>query len=94
MPLHDEDRTDDFTDDLADDPADPEGVRDEIAERLHGTLAGILERLPALARVRLLAFLHLVEHPDSTKAFLDVEPSGGLRLVLETCVAPCRSQQH
>jgi hypothetical protein len=69
-------------------------VQEEMMDCLAGTLAGVLDRLSPVARIRILAFLHLVEKPESMKATLEVLASGHLRLTLDTSVTPCRSQQH
>jgi hypothetical protein len=69
-------------------------VQEEMIENLSETLSQLLGTLPALARLRLLAFMHLVENPDTMKATLEIEPNGALRLTLDTRVAPSRSHQH
>lgn len=69
-------------------------VQEEMAEGLSENLSQLLELLPPIVRLRLLAFMHLVEQPDTTKAALEVQPSGSLRLTLETAVLPCRHHQH
>ena len=47
-----------------------------------------------LTRLRLIAFMHLVEDPGTLNASLGLTPSGRLSLTLETLVAPTRGQQH
>ncbi|MGO4386559.1 hypothetical protein AB4Y85_03395 [Microvirga sp. 2YAF29] len=69
-------------------------VQEEMIENLSESLAQLLGTLPPLARLRLLAFMHLVENPDTMKATLEIEPSGIMRLTLDTIVAPCRAHQH
>jgi hypothetical protein len=69
-------------------------VQEEMIENLSESLSQLLGTLPSLARLRLLAFMHLVENPDTMKATLEIEPSGALRLTLDTLVAPCRAHQH
>jgi hypothetical protein len=69
-------------------------VQEELADGISKNLGQLLTLLPSVARLRLLAFLHLVEQPDTMRATLEVQPSGLLRLTLDTAVAPCRSHQH
>lgn len=69
-------------------------VQEEMIENLSDSLAQLLGTLPSVARLRLLAFMHLVENPDTMKATLEIDPSGALRLTLDTLVAPCRTHQH
>jgi hypothetical protein len=69
-------------------------VQEEMIDNLSETLSQLLGALPPVARLRLLAFMHLVENPDTTKATLEVEPSGSMRLTLDTEVAPRRAHQH
>lgn len=69
-------------------------VQEEMIENLSECLSHLLETLPPVARLRLLAFMHLVENPDTMKATLEIENSGSLRLTLHTAVAPTRTQQH
>ncbi len=69
-------------------------VQEEMISNINKTLQELLEQLPAVARMRLLAFMHLVEDPDSMKATLDLQPSGSLRLTLDTSVTPTTARQH
>jgi hypothetical protein len=69
-------------------------VQEELANGISKNLGQLLPLLPSIARLRLLAFLHLVEQPDTMKATLEVQPSGLLRLTLDTAVAPRRSHRH
>jgi hypothetical protein len=69
-------------------------VQEEMIENLSESLSQLLGTLPSIARLRLLAFMHLVENPDTMRATLDIEPSGSLRLTLDTLVAPGRTHQH
>jgi hypothetical protein len=69
-------------------------VQEEMIDSLSKALAQLLGQLPPAARLRLLAFMHLVENPGTTKASLDVQPSGSMRLTLDTLVAPCHNHQH
>ncbi|MEZ0169684.1 hypothetical protein [Microvirga sp. TS319] len=54
----------------------------------------LLDLLPPVARLRFLAFLHLVEQPGTMAATLEIQPSGTLRLTLDTAIAPCRKHRH
>ena len=69
-------------------------VEEEMVDCISENLAQLLDLLAPLTRLRLLAFLHLVEQPDTMKATLEVQPSGVMRLTLDTEVTPCRSHQH
>jgi hypothetical protein len=69
-------------------------VQEEMIDGASRNLGQLLDLLPAVARLRLLAFFHLVEEPDTMKATLEVQPSGQLRLTLDTAVAPCSSRRH
>jgi hypothetical protein len=66
-------------------------VHEEMIDTLSVNLAQFLVLIPPVARLRLLAFMHLVEQPGTMKATLDVQASGSLRLTLDTMVAPCRA---
>lgn len=69
-------------------------VDEELLEGISENLIQLLDLLPPVARLRLLAFLHLVEQPGTMKATLEVQASGSLRLTLDTAIAPCRAHQH
>jgi hypothetical protein len=69
-------------------------VQEEMVEGLSENLSRLLDLVPPLVRLRLLAFMHLVEQPEAMKATLEVQPSGLLRLTLDTAVAPRRHHQH
>jgi len=69
-------------------------VQEEMIDCLVENFEQLLDLLPPIARLRLLAFLHLVEQPSTMKATLEVQPTGLLRLTLATTVAPCRAHQH
>jgi hypothetical protein len=69
-------------------------VQEEMIENLSDSLARLLGTLPSVARLRLLAFMHLVENPDTMRATLEIDPAGALRLTLDTMVAPSRTHQH
>lgn len=69
-------------------------VHEEMIEGVIENFEQLLDLLPPVARLRLLAFMHLVERPDTMKATLEVQSTGVLRLTLDTTVAPCRTQQH
>ncbi|WP_243374049.1 hypothetical protein [Microvirga solisilvae] len=69
-------------------------VQEEMAEGLGENLSQLLDLLPPVVRLRLLAFMHLVEQPEAMKATLEVQPCGLLRLTLDTTVSPCRTHQH
>ena len=62
---------------------------DELAEAVADAIAGAVMRLPPETRLRLIAFLHLMEEPGTTRAELDTAPPGFMRLVLtHTGLAP------
>jgi hypothetical protein len=69
-------------------------VQEEMADGATRTLAACLSRLPPIVRLRLLAFMHLVEDPSAMKAALEITPSGSMRLTLDTAVTPCPSHHH
>jgi hypothetical protein len=71
-----------------------EEAQEEAIESLSRTVAQVLERMPPLARLRLIAFMHLVEDPGALNASLGLTPSGRLSLTLEALVAPARGHQH
>jgi hypothetical protein len=66
-------------------------VQEEMIENLAQTMTQFLAQWPPVARLRLLAFMHLVEQPETMKALLEITPSGSLRLTLDTDVAPGRT---
>ncbi|EIM27704.1 hypothetical protein [Microvirga lotononidis] len=69
-------------------------VPDELIERASRNMAHCLAQFPAIARLRLLAFMHLVEYPDTMRASLEITPSGTMRLILDTKVAPDPAHRH
>ncbi len=69
-------------------------VQEEMIDGVRENLGPLLELLPPVARLRLLAFLHLVEQPDTMRATLEIQPSGFLRLTLDTAVGPCHLHRH
>ena len=69
-------------------------VQEEMADGVARTLAACLSRLPPVVRLRLLAFVHLVEDPAAMKAALEITPSGSMRLTLDTVVTPCPNHRH
>ena len=69
-------------------------AQEEVAECLSRTLTHVLEQMTPLARLRLIAFLHLIEDPEALNACLRLTPSGRLSLTLDTLVAPARGHQH
>ena len=77
-----------------DNPAPLPLVQEEVALCLSKTFTDMLGQLPPLAQLRLLAFMHLVDSPETLKASLEIHPSGSLRLTLDALVTPCRHHQH
>lgn len=69
-------------------------VQEEMVEGISQSMSQLLDVAPPIVRLRLLAFMHLIEHPETMKATLVVQPSGLMRLTLDTVVAPCRTHQH
>ena len=68
--------------------------QEELIEHASQNMAQCLAQFPPIARLRLLAFMHLVEDPDSTRAILEITPSGSMRLTLDTKVAPSPAHRH
>ncbi|MBL0406455.1 hypothetical protein JKG68_21080 [Microvirga aerilata] len=66
-------------------------VQEEMIENLSQAMAQFLAQWPPVTRLRLLAFMHLVEQPETMKALLEITPSGSLRLTLDTDVTPGRT---
>jgi hypothetical protein len=66
-------------------------VQEEMIENLTQAMAQFLAQWPPVTRLRLLAFMHLVEQPETMKALLEITPSGSLRLTLDTDVTPGRT---
>ena len=69
-------------------------VQEEMIDRVSQSLAQCLAQLPPIVRLRLLAFMHLVEFPDTMKASLELTPSGSMRLVLDTKIVPDTAHRH
>jgi hypothetical protein len=69
-------------------------AQEEAVECLSRTLIHVFEQMSPLARLRLIAFLHLIEDPEGLNASLRLTPSGRLSLTLDTLVAPARGHQH
>jgi hypothetical protein len=67
---------------------------EEMADGATRTLAVCISQLPPSVRLRLLAFLHLVEDPAGMKAVLEITPSGSMRLTLDAAVVPCPTHHH
>jgi hypothetical protein len=63
-------------------PALAVALREEIVDALSDTMNQVVARLPPAARLRLVAFLHLLDRPEATLANLEVDPAGGVRLTL------------
>ncbi len=69
-------------------------IREEMIDGATQTLAVCLSHLPPIVRLRLVAFMHLVEDPTALKAALEITPSGSMRLTLDTAVTPCPTHRH
>jgi hypothetical protein len=69
-------------------------VQEEMIEVATRTIAICLSHVPPIVRLRLLAFMHLVEHPATMRASLEISPSGSMRLTLDTAVEPSRGHHH
>lgn len=69
-------------------------LQEEVVDAMSDRMAQIIVKLPPITRLRFLAFLHLLERPESVKACLDVEPTGNLRLLLSTAVFSVESPKH
>ncbi len=66
-------------------------LREEIVDALADTVTDVIGRLSPDARLRLIAFLHLIEHPETVLADLEVDVSGLLRLTLSKRPGPSPS---
>lgn len=69
-------------------------VQEETIDRASQNLVHCLAQFPPIARLRILAFMHLVEYPDTLRASLEITPSGSMRLTLDTKVAPDTTHRH
>ncbi|MBM6578712.1 hypothetical protein ILT44_00855 [Microvirga sp. BT689] len=69
-------------------------VQEEMIEVATRTLGVCLSHFPPIVRLRLLAFMHLVEYPATLRAALEISPSGSMRLILDTDVEPGRTHHH
>ncbi len=69
-------------------------IQEEMIDNASETLAQCLAGMPPIVRLRLLAFMHLVEDPAALKAALEITPSGSMRLTLDAAVMPCPSHHH
>jgi hypothetical protein len=69
-------------------------VQEEMMNRASQNLAHCLAQFTPIVRLRLLAFMHLVEYPDTMRASLEVTPSGSMRLTLDTEIAPDTAHRH
>ena len=69
-------------------------LQEEMALTLTDNVVDAVTRLPSVTRLRLLAFLHLVERPQTMHAELDFEPSGQLRLTLLANQHPDQGKKH
>ncbi|MCB8821670.1 hypothetical protein [Microvirga rosea] len=54
----------------------------------------VIEGLSPISRLRVLAFLHLLENPKILKTSLEVDPSGDLRLILTAGDQPVQRASH
>lgn len=61
---------------------------DELLDALTATVTDVITRLAPLTRLRLLAFMHMMEHPEATTAELEFLPSGMMRLTIANMCAP------
>lgn len=57
-------------------------LREEILDALADTVMGVIGKLSPAARLRVIAFLHLIEHPEAVLADLEVDATGLMRLTL------------
>ncbi len=69
-------------------------VQEEMTDAASQSMAQSVAQFPPIVRLRLLAFMHLVECPDTMRASLEITPSGSMRLTLDTDVMPCRNHHH
>ncbi|WP_262269786.1 MULTISPECIES: hypothetical protein [Microvirga] len=69
-------------------------IQEEMIDRASQNLAHLLGQFPPIVRLRLLAFMHLVEYPDTMRASLEIAPSGTMRLILDTKVTPGLAHRH
>lgn len=54
----------------------------------------VIAGLSPISRLRILAFLHLLERPEALRTWLEVGPSGDLRLTLATTTLSPQGSTH
>ena len=69
-------------------------VQEEMTDAASQSLAQSVAQFPPIVRLRLFAFMHLVECPDTMRASPEITPSGSMRLTLDTDVMSCRNHRH
>ncbi len=69
-------------------------VQEDIMDRASQNMAQCLAQFPPIVRLRLLAFMHLVEYPDSLKASLEFTAAGSMRLTLDTDIMLDQACRH
>jgi hypothetical protein len=69
-------------------------VQEEMVEGLSENLSRLLDQVHKSQEPQTHERRHEVEQPEAMKATLEVQPSGLLRLTLDTAVAPRRHHQH
>ncbi|QFU17397.1 hypothetical protein [Microvirga thermotolerans] len=69
-------------------------LREELMLALGDDILRAIAELPPISRLRILAFLHLLERPDALRARLDVDASGELRLTLSTARRAGSESKH
>ncbi|MGO4707138.1 hypothetical protein AB4072_15340 [Microvirga sp. 2MCAF38] len=57
-------------------------LREELVDALADTVLDVVARLSPVTRLRLLAFMHLFEKPETIRADLSIDASGTVRLTL------------
>lgn len=63
-------------------PPGERSLREDLVDALAETVVDVVARLQPVTRLRLLAFMHLFENPETIRAVLDIEATGAVRLTL------------
>ncbi|AWM86066.1 hypothetical protein [Microvirga sp. 17 mud 1-3] len=71
-----------------------ERIQEELMLALSDSILRVIAGLGPVSRLRILAFLHLLEKPDSLRTRLEVGASGDLRLTLSAEPGAAQAQKH
>jgi hypothetical protein len=69
-------------------------VQEEMMRAIGDNILQIIAGLSPISRLRVLAFLHLLERPEALRTWLEVDPSGDLRLTLATANPSPQGPRH